>query len=168
MSIDLFLIMTRIKKIVLFDIDNTLFNTLRFKQTDLQLFSLYEDTLETLDALKDIADLGIFSEGEIAFQKKKLRETNIEHYFLQEHTHIFEKKLDAIETLIKKYKENNHVYLIDDKLAILPEVKKACPSVFTIWMKRGEYALTQPPIAGYTPDATIESLQEAVSLIKNH
>ncbi|HSA84368.1 MAG TPA: hypothetical protein VLF20_05810 [Patescibacteria group bacterium] len=160
--------MANTKKIVLFDIDNTLFNTLRFKQTDLQLFSLYEDALQTITELKDVAELGIFSEGDIAFQQKKLRETNIEQYFLQEHVHIVSEKIAAIETLVKKYKENNKVFLIDDKLSILPVIKKAFPSVFTIWMKRGEYAMIQKPIDGYIPDATIESLPEAVPLIKNY
>lgn len=160
--------MQTLKKIVLFDIDNTLFNTLRFKQTDLKIFSLYEDVLETVTQLQNVAELGIFSEGEIAFQEKKLRETNIEKYFLREHVHIVSEKVAAIETLVKKYKTQNKIFLIDDKLSILPIIKDAFPSVFTIWMKRGEYAETQKPIEGFSPDATIESLQEAVPLIKNH
>ena len=157
------------KKIVLFDIDNTLFNTLRFKQTDLNIFSLYEDAVETLTQLKEHAELGVFSEGDLAFQKKKLHKTNIENYFLQEHTHIFPEKIHAIETLVRKYRtERYKVFLIDDKLSILPVIKKEFPSLFTIWIKRGEYAPKQLPLDGFSPDAEVETLFEAIPLIINH
>lgn len=170
MFIVLFLIMPKSKKIVLFDIDNTLFDTLRFKSTNFEIFSIYEDVNETLTELAKIADLGIFSEGEIAFQKEKLLQTNIENYFLKEHVHIVPQKIHAIESLVKKYKNhnNNQVFLIDDKLPILPIVKKHFPSLFTIWIKRGEYAPKQPPIEGFTPDAEIDSLKEIIPLIKGY
>src|SRR5689334_6822524 len=108
--------MEKSKTIVLFDIDNTLFNTLLFKQTNLQMFSLYEEVYDVLTALSEVADLGIFSEGEIAFQENKLKQTNIEKYFLKEHTHIVPKKIEAVEELVKKYKPHNTLFLIDDKL----------------------------------------------------
>lgn len=156
------------RKIVLFDIDNTLFNTVRFKETNLQIFSIYEDVLETLTELSEIADLGIFSEGVLAFQQQKLYKTNIENYFLKEHVHIVPEKIHAIEALVEKYKNHNEVFLIDDKLPILPVVKKHFPSIVAIWIKRGEHAPHQPPIEGFTPDAEIYSLKEVIPLIKNH
>src|SRR5438105_14623088 len=121
--------MERSKKIVLFDIDYTLFDTERFKQANPEIFSVYEDVHETLIALSQIADLGIFSEGNIAFQKKKLLETNIEKYFLKEHVHIVEKKIDVLEHLVKKYKNHNKVFLVDDRLPILQLLKKDLPSL---------------------------------------
>lgn len=157
-----------VKKIVLFDIDNTLFNTLRFKETNLQVFSVYEDVHETLTELAKIADLGIFSEGMLAFQEQKLYETNIENYFTKDHVHIVPQKIHAIEALVEKYKDQNKVFLIDDKLPILPVVKKHFPSIVAIWIKRGEYAPNQPPIKGFTPDAEIYSLKEAIPLIKDY
>lgn len=161
--------MTKSKKIVLFDIDNTLFDTLRFKSTNFEIFSIYEDVHETLTVLAEIADLGIFSEGELAFQEQKLFRTNIENYFLKEHVHIVPEKIAAIEALVKKYKEgDSQVFLIDDKLPILPVIKKHFPSLVTIWIKRGEHAPKQPPIEGFTPDAEIISLQEVIPLIKNY
>lgn len=161
--------MTKSKKIVLFDIDNTLFNTLRFKSTNFEIFSIYEDVIETLTALSEIVDLGIFSEGDLAFQKQKLLKTNIENYFLKEHVHIVPEKIHAIEALVKKYKkDDSHVFLIDDKLPILPVVKKHFPSIVTIWIKRGEHAPKQPPIEGFTPDAEVISLKEVIPLIKNY
>jgi len=157
--------MQKSKKIILFDIDNTLFNTLRFKQTNFTIFSLYEEVYKTLEELSKIADLGIFSEGEIGFQKEKLLQTNIEKYFLKEHTYIFPEKIKALEDTFRKYGTDNQLFLIDDKLAILPPIKKEFPSVFTIWIKRGEYAHSQKPIEGFSPDAIVETLQDIVPLI---
>lgn len=157
--------MQKSKKIILFDIDNTLFNTLKFKESNSQMFSLYEEVYGVLEELSKVAYLGIFSEGDIVFQKNKLKQTNIEKYFLEEHTHIVSKKAEAIEQLIKKYKDHNQVYLVDDKLTILPIIKKDFPSVFTIWIKRGEYAPFQQPIENFSPDAEIEKLEEVILLI---
>jgi len=159
--------MQKSKKIILFDIDNTLFNTLRLKQTNPHVFSLYEEVLETLEELSKFADLGIFSEGEIGFQKQKLQQTNIEKYFLKEHTHIFPEKLKAIEETFRRYGEDNQLFLVDDKLSILPPIKKDFPSVFTIWIKRGEYALVQKPIEGFSPDAIVETIKDVIPLIAN-
>ncbi|SRR6266403_3914704 len=159
--------MQKSKKIILFDIDNTLFNTLRLKQSDLKIFSLYDEVYATLEELSKIADLGIFSEGEIGFQQKKLHQTNIEKYFLKEHTHIFPEKIKALEETFKKYKKTDKLFLVDDKLSILPPIKKDFPSVFAIWIKRGEYALSQKEIEGFSPDAVVESLKDIVPLIAN-
>jgi len=153
------------KKIVLFDIDNTLFNTLEFKKSNLTKFSLYEEVLDVLVELSKNVDLGIFSEGVIAFQEKKLQQTNIEKYFLKEHVHIVPEKIAAIEMLVEKYKNGNELYLIDDKLEALFSVKKHFPSVFTIWIKRGEYAPFQEPLKNFSPDAEVEKLQEVIPLI---
>jgi FMN phosphatase YigB (HAD superfamily) len=160
--------MNKTKKIVLFDIDNTLFDTERFKQTNREVFSLYEEVYEVLEELAPVADLGIFSEGEIAFQQKKLKQTNIEKYFIEEHVHIVPQKIHAIELLLKKYKHNNKIFLVDDRLSILPLIKKDFPSVFTIWMKRGEFFSHQKPIEGFSPDAEVDTLKEIIPLIANH
>lgn len=160
--------MVKSKKIILFDIDNTLFNTLRFKSTNFEIFSVYDDVHETLTQLAKIADLGIFSEGDLAFQKEKLLQTNIENYFLKEHINIVPEKINAIEALVKKYNNShNQVFLIDDKLSILPVVKKHFPALFVIWIKRGEHAPTHPLIEGFTPDAEVDSLKEIIPLISN-
>src|SRR5258707_12628421 len=57
--------------IVLLDIDNTLFNTEKLKNTNLSHFELYDEVKDTLSELAKIATLGIISQGDIAFQTKK-------------------------------------------------------------------------------------------------
>lgn len=153
--------------IVLFDIDNTLFNTQALKKSDRTIFELYEEVKDTLDELSQIATLGIFSQGEIAFQERKLNETNIEHYFSEEHTHIVEYKIDLMKTILQKYKGKGKLYFIDDLLEVLKVAKKSDPSVVTIWIKRGEYATTQEEHSDFTPDAVVIDIREVIPLIRH-
>src|ERR1700689_525668 len=90
--------------IILFDIDNTLFNTLRLKDSNLTVFESYKEVNDTLEKLSRIATLGILSQGEVAFQKKKLNETKIAQYFFEEHTHIVQFKIDVMKEVFEKYK----------------------------------------------------------------
>ena len=152
--------------IILLDIDNTLFNTVKLKKSNLTHFELYEEVQETLKKLAPIATLGILSQGEIAFQNKKLETTQIKQYFLSEHTHIVEYKLDVMQEILGKYKGKAKVFFIDDWVDMLRAAKKVDPSVFTIWIRRGEYADAQKEYSDFTPDAVIENLTEIVSIIK--
>lgn len=152
------------KKMVLFDIDYTLFNTATFKKTKLQKHTAYNEVENVLEQLLKIASLGIFSEGELEFQKSKLIKTNIQKYFLKRHTHIVEKKDAILRSLLLKYK-NKKLFLVDDKLTILHKAKRIMPSVFTIWVKRGIYAKSQKPIENFTPNAIIKNLKELTSTV---
>lgn len=155
------------KKIVLFDIDYTLFDTDTFKQSNLQNHSLYDETHEVLNQLSKIAKLGIFSEGELEFQKNKLTKTKIKRYFKPKYTHIVEEKDANLQKILLKYKDNQ-LFLVDDKLMVLYRAKTLRPSIFTIWIKRGVYAKSQRPINNFTPDAIIENLKQAVSIISSN
>ena len=77
-------------KIVLLDIDYTLFDTKTFKDSNLTKYSLYDEILLVLPSLANVAELGIFSKGEDAFQNAKLQATGIENFFQQKNVHIFE------------------------------------------------------------------------------
>jgi len=151
--------------IVLLDIDDTLFNTEKLKNSHYIKFDLYEDVIEALSELAKTATLGIFSQGEIAFQKKKLQKTNINHYFSEEHIHIVEYKVGVVEEVLSSYSKKGKVFFIDDRLESLYMAKKETPSVFTIWMKRGRYADIQEEKTDFTPDATVKNLREIIPLV---
>lgn len=154
------------KKVVLFDIDYTLFDTEKFKNTKLQTFSLYEEVIDVLNKLKETVYLGIFSEGNLDFQKTKLLKTKIHNNFTKKHIHIVANKEETIKEVLEKYKKNV-VFLVDDKLTVLYLAKQLLPSLITIWVKRGMYAQNQLPIKGYTPDAIIMNLRELAPIILN-
>lgn len=155
------------KPIVLFDIDYTLFDTDFFKKNNLSKHRVYEEVIEVLEKLSGIAILGIFSEGQIDFQKNKLKETNIEKYFNFDNLHIVLNKLDKLKGILEKYKKGK-TFFIDDKLAILSDAKKLFPAVFTVWVKRGPFAENQKEIPGFAPDAEVENLSEVVRIVKSN
>lgn len=157
--------MMKSKKIVLLDLDDTLFNTDKFKKSDLKSYELYDDVQDALSELAKVATLGIFSQGEIAFQHKKLQKTNIKKYFEEEHIHIVEYKLGVIHDFLQKYTKTGKIFFIDDRLPNLHMAKKSEPSIITLWMKRGRYSQTQKIITDFTPDFVVQSLHEAISHI---
>lgn len=151
------------KPIILFDIDYTLFNTALFKETNRLRFELYPEVLDILINLLPFATLGIFSEGNEQFQKKKLKETGIDHFFNQDYVHIMPLK-DEVKEISHKY-TNSRIILVDDKLLALRLMKKALPNITTIWIKRGEYAQKISSLPGFTPDASLDDLSGLLEFI---
>lgn len=126
---------------------------------------LYDETHELIAAFEHMGELGIFSQGMERFQKLKVKK--IANYFKNHHTHIVTSKIAQLPELLEKYAAYT-IYFLDDALPILYEAKKADPSLFTIWVKRGRHAAVQEPIPGFTPDATVLNLKEAERIIKKN
>ena len=151
-------------KIVLLDIDYTLFDTKTFKDSNLTKYSLYDEILLVLPSLANVAELGIFSKGEDAFQNAKLQATGIENFFQHINVHIFEDKDVNVGSVIEKYKDLK-IFLIDDKLMTLHNAKTNNPSVFTIWIKRGPFAQDETLLSNFSPDAIVANLKEVIPII---
>ncbi|MDZ4227656.1 MAG: hypothetical protein U1E54_00245, partial [Candidatus Levybacteria bacterium] len=154
------------KPMVLFDIDYTLFDTDKFKESQLQSYSIYKEVMEMLTELSGMVDMGIFSTGEIEFQKSKLVKTGMMQFFKEHHIHIFSNKDENLIGVLEKYR-NSQVFLIDDKLSVLHLAKKHAQDIFTIWVKRGPYALVQEEISGFKPSFVVENLSEVVRIVKS-
>ena len=150
------------EKVVLFDIDYTLFNTKTFKDSELTEFILYDEVVETLETLGATVRLGIFSEGDLDFQKTKLVKTMIDARFPLEDTHIVESKKATVGDVIARYNKQKLI-LVDDKLEVLAQAKQISPNVFTIWVKRGPFALST--LSDFKPDKTVETLSEVIGII---
>lgn len=150
------------KKIILFDIDHVLFDTEKFKTSKLTEYSLYNEVFDVLGSLSKIAELGIFSKGELEFQKAKLKNTKIESFFKEENVHIFQDKI-ANANILNKYRDYE-VFFVDDRLDVLLDIKKTLPSVLAIWIRRGPHAEGLQKIEGFIPDEIILSLQELKTL----
>lgn len=156
------------KSIILFDIDYTLFDTALFKKTNFKEFTLFKEVPDVLSNLSEKLILGIFSQGEENLQNSKLKATKIDHFFQKEHIYIESQKEEKIKKIGDKYK-NMQLFIADDKLLVLSLMKKENPGIFTIWIKRGEYALRQKPLHGFIPDAIMENLSGIIPLIdKKH
>ena len=154
------------KKIVLFDIDYTLFNTDLFKSSGLKTHKLYSEVESVLSKLKNEAVLGILSEGKKELQNNKLLSTGITRFFQSHAIHVVEDKLNDLVAVLNKYKDSK-IFMVDDRLEALEKAAKHVPSAFTVWIKRGKYAKNQKPIKNFTPNAIIEDLEELVSHVKS-
>lgn len=154
------------KKVVLFDIDYTLFDTDLFKESDLKNHSVYEEVLGVLVDLSTVATLGIFSEGNIELQKDKLLKTDMSKHFNQENVHIFEEKTKSISSVLEKYK-GDQIFIVDDRPVILEKVKKQDPSIFTIFINREKRIWRRDESTDYQADAVIYSLTEIIPLVNN-
>lgn len=155
--------MTSEKDVILFDIDYTLFDTGKFKESDLTEFILYDEVIDVLHQLGQHAVLGIFSEGELDFQKAKLVNTMIHAHFSEDHLHIVSSKNKTIAEVLKQYEKKN-VILVDDKIEILEMAKKLSPHLVTIWVKRGPFASNAA--SSFSPDVSVETLDEILEVIK--
>jgi FMN phosphatase YigB (HAD superfamily) len=153
------------KIVVLFDIDYTIFDTARFKETNFLEYRLFVEVAEVLRKISENAIVGIFSEGDLERQLRKIKETKIGHIFHRSHMHIVPRKDEVIEVMLKNYGEYDRLFLVDDKLTILYAAKKCKPDIFTVWVKRGYYAMKQEPIPGFQADAVIERLDEILPLV---
>ncbi len=154
------------EKMILFDIDYTLFDTDTFKQSELTDYRAYDEVIQMLGQLQGIATVGIFSEGGEEFQKAKLLKTRIHYHFPQEHLHIVAKKEESLRGILNKYKKYQ-LFMVDDKLSVLQAAKRVSPSTITIWIKRGPYAINQANANAFLPDATITSLDEVIAIVAN-
>lgn len=151
-------------KIVLFDIDYTIFDTDKFKESGLKSYGGYEEDEDALEKLSRIADLGIFSQGEDSFQRNKLNNTKLKRFFDDESIHIHVDKAQIIKEVLEKYK-NRKIFLVDDKLDILAKVKTIDPGVFTVWIKRGIYAMNADLKVNFNPDKTISNLLDLLPMV---
>lgn len=153
------------KKLVLFDIDYTLFDTGVFKESLLTSYNLYEEVIDMLIRVGRIARLGIFSEGELDFQRTKLLKTDVIQHFLDENIHIVDSKDMMIREVLARYKDED-VYLIDDKLPILHAAKQIKNDIKTVWVKRGIYAENQKPIPGFKPNYVVMNLSDIARIVQ--
>lgn len=141
--------------------EELLFNSGFFKD------SFYDDVEETLEALKKFTRIGIFSHGDYKFQWAKIEQSGFKDYFEKDISYIKNVKMDFLPFLKKKHL-NDKLYLVDDNPSIIDGAKKFMPSIFTIWIKRGEFKNSAKEIENYKPDATVDNLSKIVEIIRRN
>lgn len=153
------------KIVVLFDIDYTLFQTQIFKESDQRDFALYEEVLELLKDLSEIAILGVFSQGDTEFQRKKLLKTNISKFFDKKNVHITQNKEEDLSSTLSKYRKSRLI-LVDDKYETLKLAKNIFSEIITIWVNRGPYA-RNAVVKGFEPDYEVETLSAILKVARS-
>lgn len=135
-----------------------------FYNDNLMQSCLYKESQKAVEDLQKKALIVIFSKGKDVFQRAKI--SAIKPLLEDKHIHITTNKYETLPKLIKRYKKKK-LYLVDDALDVLHAAKRLNLEIFTIWVKRGEFAEKQKPITGFESDAVISNLKEALTLIRN-
>lgn len=152
------------RKVVLFDIDHTLFDTEEFKDSLLSKYSLFEGITDLLGELvKNNIKIGIVSQGERDFQIKKIQETGLDKFFSSENIYIVKDKIIEIEEILKLY-SSSELYLVDDRLDVLGYAKKNMDSITTIFVKYGKKKITEE-VSEFEPDYSVEEVNKIRQII---
>lgn len=107
-----------------------------FQNVDLFKKSVYKDT-PVITSLANLALIGIFSQGDESFQRKKI--TFIKNVLDDDNVFVFPNKLTHAKEIFDEF-AGFEIFLIDDNLELLKEIKKIVPSITEILIDRkGKY-----------------------------
>lgn len=151
------------KKILLFDIDYTLFDTAHFKESNLSSYLLYPDVENVLLKLHSKIQLGILSQGEHDFQIAKLKNTGIFNFFKSEYIFIVEDKHGELQHIMKFLKDFDVIF-VEDKKEMLERAKEFDPEIKTVWVQKGPYA--DATSSKFSPHFTIFDISELPPLLE--
>jgi phosphoglycolate phosphatase-like HAD superfamily hydrolase len=112
---------------------------------------------DSLKKIQEKAIVGIFSKGEINFQKKKIEKFN--SLLNPQDIYIFEDKIIKINEVLAQYKDYK-IYIVDDDPKVLESFKQANNIVFTILVKKGKTEIANSQI-----DAVIENPLQITPLL---
>jgi hypothetical protein len=110
-----------------------------------------------LKQIQEKAVIGIFSKGEINFQKKKIEKFN--GFLSPENIYIFEDKIVKINEVLAKYKDYK-IYAVDDNVNVLESFKQVDANVFTILIRRDQVEIVNNSI-----DVVVENTLQVVPLL---
>ena len=131
---------------------------------------LYPHALETVRQAWSWGTPVILSDGDAAFQPRKVERSGLWHAF-RDNVLIFVHKEESLDC-VERYFPARHYLLIDDKLRILDAVKQRWGArVTTVFVRQGHYALEPGVEQRYRrPDMTLKrigDLPEASAVIRS-
>lgn len=123
---------------------------------------LFPNSLDVVDHVKQFGRPVILSDGDVVFQPLKIRRSGL-FGAVNGDVLIYIHKEFELDDVLERYPADSYV-LIDDKLRILTEVKKAWGGrVTTVFPRQGHYAVDAKSLATYPPaDITIGRIGELV------
>lgn len=145
---------------ILVDFDHTLFNTNKFinlvkgdlnTRVEFKDF-LYPDALEFISYASKCGRLVLFSEGDIDFQKEKIKKTKLDKLF-KDGIEIYSSY--AKMNSLKKYSNKENLVLIDDNPKIIDEAVSM--GLKAIRVKRGKFKSFD---SKQKPEYTVASLKD--------
>jgi FMN phosphatase YigB (HAD superfamily) len=102
-----------------------------FYNPDYFVGSLFTEVIPTLNSLREVAVLGIYSEGVLEWQTKKIELSGINNYFEQKYISISE---DKVSDSVLEWIPNKSV-IVDDREDFILELAKL-EKVSAVWVNR--------------------------------
>ena len=119
---------------------------------------LYPHAIETLEYLCSIGTPVIVSDGDLNFQAEKIFTSSLADA-VEGRVLLYIHKQEHLPEILRLYPADHYV-MIDDKLAILADVKNALgDKVTTVFARQGKYADVKLP-EGFFPDISIEHIAD--------
>ena len=124
---------------------------------------LYANALQAVQYATQLGATVILSDGDAAFQPRKVERAGIWHAFGDD-VLIFVHKEECLDDVERLYPARHYV-MIDDKLRILDAVKRFWGHrVTTVFPRQGHYAFDPEILAAYQPaDITIERIGDLIN-----
>jgi FMN phosphatase YigB (HAD superfamily) len=119
---------------------------------------LYPDTRLILERLTQHFQTGIFSSGDVFFQKMKLRASGIEPYFRPEHINIMESTSSNIPKIVDKYKRFK-LAIVDDRASVIEQARQLRGDIIGIWVDRQKFKHERPTNTEFSPHFQVKDLQ---------
>lgn len=137
---------------------NKIFNSIQFFD------ALYPNALKTLEHLKTLGRVMIFSEGDLVYQRMKIEVSGIAAKV--DEVFLFEHKLKHLKQIVERFK-NQCLVFIDDRDDKLMKIKKCYPDIRTVVVCQGHYATDQCPIR-HSADCVIGTIDELMSFTRDN
>jgi FMN phosphatase YigB (HAD superfamily) len=124
---------------------------------------LYPNSLDAVSHCRQWGPTVILSDGDVVFQPRKVERSGLGELF-EGNVLIYVHKEHELDDVEGRYPAEHYV-LVDDKIRILSEVKKAWgPRVTTVFPRQGHYALEADAVSRYPPaDVTLERIGDLLS-----
>ena len=123
---------------------------------------LYPNSLDVIEHCRQWGRVVILSDGDVVFQPRKVERSGI-FEAVEGNVLIYIHKECELDDVVRRYPAEHYV-IVDDKLRILAQIKKAWAArVTTVFPRQGHYALDPEILAQYPPaDISIERIGDLI------
>lgn len=123
---------------------------------------LYPNSLDVIEHCRQWGRVVIVSDGDVVFQPRKVERSGI-FEAVEGNVLIYIHKELELDDVVRRYPAEHYV-IVDDKLRILAQIKKAWAArVTTVFPRQGHYARDPEILAQYPPaDISIERIGDLI------
>ncbi len=124
---------------------------------------LFPNSLDVIDNCKQWGPTVILSDGDVVFQPRKVERSGLFEE-VDKNVLIYIHKEQELADVERRYPAEHYV-LVDDKIRILTEIKRAWGArVTTVFLRQGHYANDESEVAKYPPaDISIDHIGDLLN-----